>query len=194
MIGDSFVADWSVKYTDYEGWPNLLAKTYDVTNVAQAGVGEYKIYKQLQKVNLDNFDIVIISHTSPYRVHTREHPIHSLDVLHKDCDLMLGDISYHASRIENYFNKSLHTAKSYFEYHFDPEYYETTFNLYKKCIDNALNNKTVITFITFADQEKDSNSLDVIDLLSTHRGKINHFTQEGNRIIYEKIVKILEKV
>ena len=56
IVGDSFAADWSVKYNDYHGWPNLLAQKFEVTNLAKAGVGQYKIYKQLQ--NIDDFDLV----------------------------------------------------------------------------------------------------------------------------------------
>ena len=39
VAGDSFVAEWPGD----EGWVKLLANDYDVTNVAQAGVSEYKI-------------------------------------------------------------------------------------------------------------------------------------------------------
>ena len=52
IIGDSFAADWSVKYADKKGWPNFLAEKYSVTNLAQAGCSEYKIKKQLDSVNL----------------------------------------------------------------------------------------------------------------------------------------------
>ena len=45
IIGDSFAADWTVKYPTVVGWPNLLAKNYNVVNLAQAGAGEYKIYQ-----------------------------------------------------------------------------------------------------------------------------------------------------
>ena len=86
ICGDSFAADWTVKYNDYLGWPNLLAQNYNVKNIAQAGVGQFKIYKQLQSVNIKDFDVVISSYTSPYRVHTYNHPVHSNDLLHKNCD------------------------------------------------------------------------------------------------------------
>ena len=48
IAGDSFAADWTVKYKG-EGWVNTLCKDYDVTNVAQAGVSEYKIYNQFKR-------------------------------------------------------------------------------------------------------------------------------------------------
>ena len=95
IVGDSFAADWSAKHCDLFGWPNLLAKHHTVTNLAQAGVSEYKIYKQLISVDLSQFDLVIVAHTSPYRVVTRSHPVHYNNSLHKHADLLFGDIEYH---------------------------------------------------------------------------------------------------
>ena len=47
ICGDSFAADWTVKYPG-QGWPNMLAEIHEVTNLAQAGCSEYKILKQLE--------------------------------------------------------------------------------------------------------------------------------------------------
>ena len=58
ICGDSFSSDWSPEYPDCQGWPNLLAKDYKVTNLSQAGCSEYRIYKQIKSKNLDNFDFV----------------------------------------------------------------------------------------------------------------------------------------
>jgi hypothetical protein len=97
IIGDSFGADWSVKYRDYPGWPSLLARVYSVVNLAQAGISEYKIYKQLLSVtDLDSYEYVIVSHTSPYRVTTNSHPVHANDLLHNNADLIFNDIEYHS--------------------------------------------------------------------------------------------------
>ena len=87
IAGDSFAADWTVKYKG-EGWVNTLCKDYDVTNIAQAGVSEYKIYNQLKKIDVSKYDIILISHTSAYRIPVVEHPIHSKDILHNNCDLI----------------------------------------------------------------------------------------------------------
>ena len=93
IAGDSFAADWTVKYKNQgKGWPNLLAEKHDVKNIAQAGCGEYKIYKQLINENLDDFDCIIVSHTSAYRVHTMYHPIHNNDSLHSNADFIYSDI------------------------------------------------------------------------------------------------------
>jgi hypothetical protein len=32
IVGDSFAADWTVKYPSGKGWVNLLAEHHDVTN------------------------------------------------------------------------------------------------------------------------------------------------------------------
>ena len=64
VAGDSFAAEWPGD----DGWVKLLAHSHEVTNVAQAGCGEYKIFKQIQKANLDEYDCVIVSHTSTSRV------------------------------------------------------------------------------------------------------------------------------
>ena len=97
IVGDSFAADWTVKYKGI-GWPNMLSKRHNVTNLAQAGCSEYKIYKQLLSVNLDDFDYIIASHTSPYRIYVTEHPVHSMDKLHNDCDLIYTDLKEHSKR------------------------------------------------------------------------------------------------
>ena len=41
LAGDSFGCEWPTG----EGWPLMLAKNHAVNNIAQAGVGEYKILK-----------------------------------------------------------------------------------------------------------------------------------------------------
>lgn len=176
IIGDSFAADWSVKYNDYKGWPNLLAEKYDVINVAQAGVSEYKIYKQLLSVkdNLDEFDIFIIHHTNPYRVPTIGHPMHQYDSLHCNADLMYGDIEYHSNKIKNFLNRSLRAAKGFFIHHYDEEFYVTTAGLYQKEIEKLLFGKKVIT-------------LELKPYRKNYPGVINHLSKEGNMKVYNKV-------
>ena len=45
ICGDSFAADWSKKY-EGKGWVNMIENDHVITNIAEAGVSEYKIYKQ----------------------------------------------------------------------------------------------------------------------------------------------------
>ena len=55
ICGDSFAADWQVKYPQGQGWCNLITQYYHVTNVAQAGCSEYRIYQQFLSYNQDFF-------------------------------------------------------------------------------------------------------------------------------------------
>ena len=50
ICGDSFAADWTIKYPG-QGWPNMLSQQYEIVNLAQAGCSEYKILKQLEFTN-----------------------------------------------------------------------------------------------------------------------------------------------
>jgi hypothetical protein len=191
ILGDSFAADWSVKYKSYSGWPTLLTKKHDVTNIAQAGVSEYKIYKQLLAVkNLETFDWVIISHTSPYRVPTVKHPVHSKDSLHKDADLIFTDIEYHNNKLVNLFNRSLKAAYNFFLYHYDKEYYEVTYTLIRKEINHLLKDKKVLVVSNLDILDKfikEDRVLNFCELFKKERGIINHFTEKGNNTILAAI-------
>ena len=118
ICGDSFAADWTVKVKG-KGWVNLLEQNYKVTNLAQAGCSEYKILKQLQSVDLDRYDLVLVSHTSPYRLYVREHPVHSKDILHKNSCLLYSDVLEHLPKYPE-----LKPVVEYFDKYFDIEYAE----------------------------------------------------------------------
>jgi hypothetical protein len=198
IIGDSFAADWSVKHRDYLGWPNLLARDHCVINLARAGIGEYKILRQLINFgSLDQIDLVLVSHTSAFRVHTPLHPVHANDALHSDADLMLKDLEYHASKITNRFNYSLHNAIDYFRYHFDQEYYETMYELIRENINQKLGNTPVIVLNNLPESLQfatESTVLDFEELWQTQPGLINHFSQIGNEIIYNKLTTVIDSM
>jgi len=189
IFGDSFAADWSIKYNDYKGWPNLLAENFSVTNIAQAGVSEFKIYKQILSVDINNFDIFIVSHTSPYRVPVREHPVHNIDCLHSNADLIYSDIEYHSKQIKNFFNFRLKTAINFYNYLYDEEFYTTTYKMFRNSINELLVGKRVISVNNFHNKYEyiDEICLDFSHLHANHKGIINHFSEEGNRIIFGKI-------
>ena len=187
IAGDSFAAEWPGD----NGWVKLLAKDYNVTNVAQAGVSEYKILKQLQDADVSKYDVVIVSHTSPSRVHTLNHPLHKSG-LHKDCDLIWTDLLDRNSM----FNASLRSAKGYFRYHFDDEYYQTIYSLLRKEIYNLLANKNYISlshapFNQIITIEKDH--IDFSNFWKTNRGNENHYSILGNKVIYNNVVDKIEK-
>jgi|688.fasta_scaffold137322_3 hypothetical protein len=195
ILGDSFAADWSTKYDSYSGWSNLLRDKFVVTNLAQAGVSEYKIYKQLDTIRwLDSYDTFIISHTSPYRVHTAKHPVHSEDKLHNNADLIYSDIEYHSKRWRNLFNFGLRSAMGFFNHHYDMEYFETTYRLYRKAIGDRLKYKNYIVVNFFKDMERyyqEDNIIDFSDMIPEHSGFINHLSEYGNKLVYEKLLEKL---
>ena len=189
ICGDSFAADWTVKYKGL-GWPNLLSQKFDVTNLARAGVCEYKIYNQLLSANISDFDIVIISHTSPYRLYVKEHPIHSQDSLHGECDLIYTDLK---DAVNTY--KQVQPIIEYFEKYFDLDYAKFVHGLICEKIENFCQpfSHKVINLITFEEQYQFKNSLSFVDLFKTNRGKMNHFDTVGNQKIFETIANTIKE-
>lgn len=179
IIGDSFAAKYA---GEHKGWAELLEDHHNVTNLAQCGVSEYKILKQAQSTIPAVYDLVIVSHTSPYRVHTRKYPVTLDSKLHKNCDLIQADIFYHSSKLKNLFNRGLHTAKNWFLYHYDPEYQEFIFLLMKKEISNTLYNCHVL----------DTAVLGLEELFTTNRGNVQHLDYEGNQIFFRRIMDYIK--
>lgn len=183
ICGDSFAADWTLKYLG-EGWPNRLAKDYNVTNLAQAGCGQYKIYLQLTSVDLDKFDAIIVSHTSPYRVYVKEHPIHKNDPLHGNSDLIYSDIAEHRKD-----RKDLEPIVSYFENYFDVDHAKFIHSLICEKIELLLSKHKSLHVVNheWSDLHEFSNMLSFQSLFETNRGSMNHYDEIGNNIIYQKI-------
>lgn len=192
ITGDSFAADWTIA-KNVVGWPNLLANDFVVTNIAQAGCSEYKIYKQLKSVNLEDFDAVVIAHTSPNRLYVKNHPVHSSNVLHKDSDLIYADIKEHSI-----VDKSLNPIVEYFEHYFDFEYAAFVHSLICKEIDVLLKDfPGTIVHITGFDWEtlyQFSNLQTFADIAIHDKGLANHFDEAGNQKVYQTVKKMIEKI
>lgn len=188
IAGDSFAAEWP----GINGWPKLLADKFDVTNVAQAGISEYKILKQIQNAKLDEYDAIIVSHTSPSRVHTLKHPL-PREELHKDCDLIWSDIENRSS----FLNPSLKAAKGYFEHHYDDNYYQTIYSLFRKEIYTLLAKKNYLS-MSHIEIAKffiwEDNHLDFSNFWQANKGKENHYSEEGNKKIFKIVVDNIEKI
>jgi hypothetical protein len=165
--------------------------------VAQAGVGEYKILKQLHNVSahdsywVNNYDCVIVCHTSPSRIHTPKHPVHKQG-LHENCDLIYSDI---ANKFD-WFNPRLKTAKNWFYHHYDDEYQKDLYQITREEINRfitipylAVDNFSISNH--FAGEK---NTLDLTDIWPEHRGEINHYTPEGNQIVLKQIIDKLDKI
>lgn len=191
IIGDSFAADWSCQ-TDMLGWPNLLAEKYEVTNLAQAGVSEYKIYKQVLSAITQEHDILLICHTNPYRVHTKKHPLHDTK-LYNNCDLIYSDIEYHYYKLKNLFNFRLRSALQFYKHHFDFGYNEDIYRLLRAEIDRLLKDKNVIELNFFEDCKRYNkpNVLDFCELFDKSRGEINHLTIDANHTVFKEIDNLI---
>jgi hypothetical protein len=186
ITGDSFAAEWP---NAVNGWVNLLAKKFDVTNLAEPGIGEYKIYKQIKNVDLSQFDCVIVSHTSPSRIHTRNHPLHTTG-FHKNCDLIITDLVGHFDP----FNSNLQASKKFFEFHYDEEYQIDIYKLLREKINNTINIPYIsVSHIPIANDLRIENChIDFSNLWTTERGNVNHYTEHGNNIVYHKIKDMLD--
>ena len=196
IIGDSFATDWSIKNKNSFGWPNLLAKQFNVVNLAQAGVSEYKIYKQLCSVTVSEFDLVIVAHTSPYRVHTRQHPIHHNNPLHKHADLIYGDIEYHQQRLLRSFNKALRAAYNFFIYHFDEEFQETIYMLLRDRISTIINNTPCLMISTPLEPKSVSQATNLISIqeFEISANMPNHLSEQKNYEVYNKIQSFINEI
>lgn len=181
IAGDSFAADWTVKYKG-EGWVNMLSNDYDVTNVAQAGASEYKIYKQLKKIDVSKYDIILISHTSAYRIPVAEHPIHSKDILHRNCDLIYTDL-------KEYDNELAKIAVDFYEKLFDTEYFIFIHDL---IINEIVKKYPTAINITFFDNFSHPTFHNFEEIFLNNKGNMNHMDNIGNTLIYNNIKNILQ--
>lgn len=188
IAGDSFAAKYP--NDDGSGWPLLLRDYYKVKNVAQAGVGEYKILRQLKDIsNIGQYDLIIVAHTSPYRVHTKQ-SIHNTP-LHKDCDLLMSDVDAKCS-----IRPSVLAAKGYFKYHFDPDYYEDMYALIRKEIRNITRYTRTLHIDHFDSSIKyaeENFKLDLSKMWPYYKGNINHYTPQGNQLVCARIIEKLKE-
>lgn len=188
ICGDSFAADWTIDQ-QIDGWPNMLDKEFHVDNLAQAGCSQYKIYKQLtSKIKkLTEYSFVIISHTSPYRIYTTEHPCYVKDKLHKNSDFIYNDVK---NKVDQF--PELKCITDYYERFFDFEYAKFVHN----CICEQIHNITKcclnvihMSGFDYKDLYEFNNFLDLSQIHTCHKGSVNHFNNQGNKMVYEKIVR-----
>lgn len=193
IAGDSFAADWTVKYPDGKGWPNLLAEHHDVTNLAQAGIGEYKVYTQLKSVlDFESYDLILIAHASPWRIPTIANPMHANDPLLANSDLIFSDLEYHSNKFANLFNRPMQSAVGFYQYHYDENFFKLCYDLIRKKIDDNLSGKNFL-ILNFRSATYAPNSLvlNLHDIVVAHKGCVNHLSNEGN---YKVFTKIMEKI
>ena len=185
LTGDSFVADWNDPVSGDRAWWQMLSQDHEVHNKAQPGCGEYKILKQISNSDLTQYDLVIVGHTSPYRIHTVKNPFHSTGS-HVDSDLIYKDIA------ESNNSKEKNHILYFFENMFDLEYARYIHNLVKKEIAQVLkpyNSLHISFFENFTDEYKNSEEINFYNLWNRNPGRINHLNLRGNQEVYSEIKK-----
>lgn len=181
VIGDSFSADWTIKYPDSKGWPILLADKFKITNLSLAGCSEYKIRQQLNSVDILQFTHCIVCHTSPNRIPVEVHPLHSSDPLHHSCDLIYADI-------ENSKDPAVSSIKEYFKKYFHNEFYEYVHHLIIKDLYETLSIQSLKTLhITFFDYDNEYLNKNYFQLFKKNSGLINHLDDFGNQTVFDEI-------
>jgi hypothetical protein len=189
ICGDSFAADWSVKYQSQEGWPNLLKKNYNTTNVAQAGCSQYKIWLQISNANIDQFDKMIIWHTSPYRIPVDHHPLHFSDSLHAHCDLIYQDVKESTC-------PELQCVVDFYENFFNIEHAKFIHTLTTNHILEYLGkkfHKPILHLHNTDSDYKNYNFCSVEKETKKHKGFINHLSVQGNINVFNKVKNWIEQ-
>jgi len=179
ICGDSFATD------NNNGWSRLLANDYNVLNLAENGVSQYKIVQQLISVNLLDFDFIIVSHTSPNRVFINNHPVHKKGKTHKNSDLIFTDIEYHLEKMPT--DPVLLAAKQYFRYIYDQDYQEYIYKLMQENILSLLQNTKSLHLLTLYDNNVYlfSNYINVFKDFTVQPHNINHLSNQDNERLYK---------
>ena len=186
IVGDSFS---SVSLAGDHGWTQLLANVYQVTNVSSPGISEYKILKKIQEHDLLQYNQIIVSHTSPNRVHCKENPLYPKGHLYRNSDLIFADVESK--------QKTSDLAKSALDYFceiFDPDYYKFIHNQCCKEIDQLTLNCKVLHMTNFdwSDLYEFDNMLNFYLLWTKNKGPYNHYNQQANRLIFQTIENLIK--
>lgn len=181
IAGDSFS---SVELAGDHGWATMLTKNYSVTNVSQPGIGEYKILKNLESQDLNKFDTIIVSHTSPNRIHCELNPLYPVGHIYHTSDLLFGDVE---SKVKN--NQLAKSVYDYFVHVFDPKYYEF---VHASCCEKI--DKLTQPYHTIHMTNFDWNNLykfpDLINFYSlwtSNKGPYAHYNIAGNQVIFDTL-------
>jgi hypothetical protein len=184
LFGDSF--GYQKKDEPYPSWVDLLAKQSTIDNCCECGVGEYKILKQLQSADLNQYNMIIVTHTSHSRVFVEHNPLHATSAYHQNCDILYADIESHKDEF------SL-ACQLYYKHIFSDEYARDIHNLILKEIEEVIGDRPVIhmTHFDHTGLHPLPNLLEFHTLFLNNRGPVNHYNQVGNQeifnIIHDKI-------
>jgi hypothetical protein len=172
IVGDSFAAH------NAQGWTCQLGKDFEVTNLASNGASQYRVLKHVLETDLDQFDFVIVVHTSPNRIYVEKNPYYQNSKTHPDCDLIYEDVR---SRKPDVFAEHV---TWWFENVFDLEQARYMHQLMCEKIKTLLLDKTTL-HMTFFELGHIGNIEILHHVWKEHPGKINHLDEIGNRLVAE---------
>jgi len=184
LFGDSF--GYQKFNQPFKSWVDLLDNHFEIANHCQCGVSEYKILQQLKTSNLDDFDVLLITHTSATRIFVPHNPLHSNSNTHQVCDIIYTDI---ADRNDEFSQ----ACQQYFKHIFDLDYAINIHNMICKEIDQLCSHKKVL-HVTHFDYDGLYDFPGVINFYKhwlDNRGTVNHYNQVGNELVYQTILKKL---
>jgi len=166
IAGDSF----SAVYDNKTEWWHFG----DCKNISQKGSSEFKILKSLQKKNLNNYEKIIVCHTSPYRIYTENNIINNGD--HARGCYLINDLLNKKGDIRL-------TAELYIKYFFNEEYVLWCYYKVMEEINNLTKNHTTL-HISFFDVK---NVLQLKHIYEQNKGNICWMSKEGNKLAHEQI-------
>lgn len=170
IFGDSFAAS-----SNPLSWTQLLKQHTKVITRAHNGSSEHRIWKCYQgnKELIRADDIVIFCHTSPSRVYLKNSSSSLSRLLpsHPWCDLIFNDV----------FAKKEHKFIKILKEIWDEEYFQDTYNLYRKDLEKVPRSIHIDFFSPgFYNTTWKENT-----------GRINHMDRNGNMLVFKKIEKEL---
>lgn len=180
ILGDSFC--YTESDNDYH-WVNLLKQNYTVENCASPGIGEYKIFKQYMG---QEYDILLVHHTSPYRIHARHNPLHT--GVRQDSDFMLNDVAYH------YDNKQKHAEViyKYISNYVDFDHVKEVWQLYVEKL-LQLDNSLHFTFFPDIPTNLIDNNFNHIFKNHGATNSYSHLDKKGHDLTYQTLKSMIDK-
>lgn len=196
FCGDSFVADYRLSDKLKPGWPVLLNEALKSKThyYGIAGACQYRILNQFKSTILDkNLELIIMSHTSPFRIYTNHHPLRSHDPLHFNSDFVISD-TFSPKK----YNKDNHVvaAQMYFKYLLDEDHCLEIHRLICEKIETLTKNINLkiihLSGFDYSDIYRFDNWIDIEDIVRQYPGNINHLSPDGNQKILDRILNILK--
>lgn len=175
IIGDSFSSD-----SESGSWTSLLSQNHQIVNFSQRGISQYKIFEIItQNLNkLQSVDKIIIWYTNSDRVYVNEnvdYPTRCKST-HRFADMVASDALTNPD-----WNK---IAKNYYKFFYN----QNLQDFISECIINQVRNLLGDNIIECSGFDTDDKKIkSFFELRKQCQGSINHFNNEGNKIIYEWI-------